>query len=231
MVNRLFKIALSLVLIGLFHFAMQSDNLAQNPQRQPGQRGQRLGGPPPDSANRVGGQVVSVNGNTIKVKHPEGEEQSITVTDKTTYSYNREDGSLSSFKAGDFLMAAGSRDANGQFIAESVRGGDKPPRGPRGEGGGRRGFNGTGGQITAIDTSAGTITVKNFQGSDEAATTTIYTNAQTSFHRNREEVTLSSYKVGDFVRAQGALNENKQFVATMIAGGDQRPQRRPDRDR
>jgi hypothetical protein len=229
MVNRLFKVTLSLLLVGLLYFAAQSVSSAQNPQREPGQRGQRLGGPP-DPARHAGGQVVSISGSTIKVKNRDGEEQSITVTDKTTYAYNREDGSLASFKAGDFLMAEGSRDASGQFIAENVRGGDRPARGPRGDRGGRRGFNGVGGQVTAIDASAGTITVKHFQDADQT-TVTIYTSAQTSFHRNREDATLASFKVGDFVRAQGALNDSKQFVATSVAGGDQRPERRPDRVR
>ncbi len=228
MVNRLFKMAISLMLIVLLHFASQSVNFAQSPQRQPGQRGDRLGGMP-DPAHHAGGQVVSVSGNTIKVKNPAGEEQTITVTDKTTYAYNREDGTLASFKAGDFLMAAGSRDASGQFIAESVRGGDRPPRGPRGDRGGRPGFGGEGGEVTAIDASAGTITVKNLRGNAEPTTTTIFTNAQTTFHRNREDATLASFKVGDFVRARGALNDNKQFIATEIFGGDQRPERRPDR--
>ena len=234
MVNTLFKIAFSLTLVVLFHFATQSVTFAQSPQRQPGQRRERLGGPP-DPEHHAGGQVVSVSGSTIKVKNPAGEEQTITVTDKTTYSYNREDGTLASFKAGDFLMAVGSRDNSGQFIAEEVKGGDKPLRGLRGPRGGRPGFNGLGGQVTAIDASAGTITVKNFRGPEvstaEATTTTIYVNAQTTFHRNREDASLSSFKVGDFVRVQGALNDSKQFVATEIFGGDQRPVRSPDRDR
>ena len=125
-------------------------------------------------------------------------------------------------------MAVGSRDAGGQFIAESVRGGDKPPRGPRGDRG-RRGFNGAGGQVTAIDASAGTITVKNMQGTDEPITTTIYINAQTTFQRNPEAATLADFKVGDFIRGRGALNDNKQFVATEIFAGDRRPDRRADR--
>jgi hypothetical protein len=231
MVNTLVKIAFSLALLVLFHFASQPLAFTQSPQRQPGQRGQRLGGPP-DPAHHAGGQVVSISGSTITVKNREGEEQTITVNDKTTYAYNREDATLASFKAGNFLMAVGSRDASGQFIAESVMGGDQPP--PRGFGGRRPGFGGIGGQVTAIDASAGTITVKNFRRPDDSAaetTTTIYVNTQTTYHRNRADATLADFKVGDFLRAEGALNDSKQFVATGIFGGDQQPNRRMERNR
>ena len=182
---------------------------------------QRHGGHPPsqsneDAANRVGGKISEITSSAIKVKNREGAEQVINVTDKTVYNRNRESATLSSFKVDDFVMAFGSRDANGQFTAERVMGGDQPPRGPGGPGA----FRGVGGEVTAVDASAGTISVKNREGE----TQTIYTTAQTTFNRNRQSAALTDFKAGDHVRAEGARDDKGQFVATRIFGGDQRPQ-------
>lgn len=183
---------------------------------------QRHGGHPPsqaneDSANRVGGKISEIGSSTIKVKNREGVEQTINVTDKTVYNRNREDATLSSFKVDDFVMAFGSRDANGQFTAERIMGGDQPPRGPGGPG---VRFRGVGGEVTAVDASAGTISVKNREGETE----TIYTTAQTTYNRNRQSAALTDFKAGDHLRAEGARNDNGQFIASRILGGDQKPQ-------
>ena len=183
---------------------------------------QRHGGHPPsqsneDAANRVGGKISEITSSAIKVKNREGVEQTINVTDKTVYNRNRESATLSSFKVDDFVMAFGSRDASGQFTAERVMGGDQPPRGPGGPGGP---FRGVGGEVTAVDASAGTISVKNRGGETE----TIYTTAQTTFNRNRQSAALTDFKAGDHVRADGARNDKGQFIASRIFGGDQKPQ-------
>src|SRR5215813_9884593 len=143
----LFRLTLSIVAVLLLNIASQGTIFAQG-----------HGGHPPahdnaDPSKRLGGQVTEISASAIKVKNREGEEQTITVTEKTVYSRNREEATLSSFKVGDFIVALGSRDANGQFTAERVMGGDKPLRGPGGPGGP---FRGVGGEVTAIDSSVGT---------------------------------------------------------------------------
>ncbi|MEW6128830.1 MAG: DUF5666 domain-containing protein [Acidobacteriota bacterium] len=211
MVDKLFKIMLSIALAVLFNVAIQPDSFSQAPQG-------RRGSPPNfDPAKQLAGKVVEISGNTFKVKNREDEELTFTVTDKTVYAYNREAATLSAFKTDDFVMALGARDANGQFVAERVMGGDRPPMGPPGGRGGR--FNGVGGEVTAIDAATGTITVKNFQGDSQ----TILVTAQTTFNRNRQSATLADFKVGDHARAEGAKNDSGQFVATRIFGGDQKP--------
>ena len=91
-------------------------------------------GPGRGDFNGVGGEAQSIDASarTITVKGREGESQVIYTTDSTVFNRNREQASLQDFKAGDHVMAHGSRDANGKFTAERVFGGDqRPPRPPR----------------------------------------------------------------------------------------------------
>ncbi len=210
--NLLFRFTLSIAAALLLNFAYQGAVFAQGPGD----------GPPPfaeiDPAKRVGGQITEISSSAIKIKNREGAEETVTVTAQTVYSRNREDATLAAFKVSDFIIAIGSRDANGQFTAERVLGGDRPPRGA-GRPGGR--FRGIGGEVAAVDASAGTITVKNRDGE----TQTIYTTAQTAFNRNRQAAALSDFKAGDHVRAEGSRNDSGQFIASRIFGGDQRPDR------
>jgi hypothetical protein len=207
MKDTLLKALAGLALVALLSFEIFAVVVAQGPRR---------GG---DPANHVGGQASAIGGNSITVKTRDGSSQVINVTDKTTFERNRQPASLSDFKVDDFVGAHGSRDANGQFTADHVMGGDAPPPpgGPRG-GPGR----GVGGEVASVDASAGTITVK---GRDDASHV-IYTTANTTFNRNRQPATIGDFKAGDHVRADGAPNANGQFVADHVFGGDQPPPRK-----
>lgn len=98
------------------------------PDHGPGMRGDRG-----NRGDRAGGRVTSIADHQITVSRRDGSTSTIVVTDTTQFKRNGEAARLSDFKAGDFLFARGATDANGQFVATEVMGGDKRPE--RGGGG------------------------------------------------------------------------------------------------
>jgi hypothetical protein len=87
------------------------------------------------AGNRAGGEIVSINGNQIKVQSRRGGERTIVVNDQTTFNKEGQTITLKDLKVGDRIFAMG-KEANGQFVATEVRSG-RP-----GGGGGRGGFGG-----------------------------------------------------------------------------------------
>ena len=85
--------------------------------------------------NRAGGEIISINGNQIKVQWPPGGERIIVVNDQTTFNKEGQTITLKDLKVGDRIFAMG-KEANGQFVATEVRSG-RP-----GGGGGRGGWQG-----------------------------------------------------------------------------------------
>lgn len=82
---------------------------------------------------RRGGKFVSTDASakTITVTTPDGDEQTIHITDKTIFNRNGKDATLNDFKAGDTVLAVGTKNDSGQLVAERVFGGDMPPPPPR----------------------------------------------------------------------------------------------------
>jgi hypothetical protein len=180
---------------------------------------------PVDPDHRVGGKLSAINGNTLTVINREGETKTITVTADTKYNRNREAATLSSFQTDDFISAIGAKNSSGQFVAEQVFGGDRPPRGPRDrDGRGPRGSrDGIVGDYVSADAAAKTITIKTGDGKEQL----VYTSETTEVSRNRSEASLSDFKAGDHVVAFGKLDATTgKYVATRIIGGDARPPRK-----
>ena len=77
----------------------------------------------------AGGQLQAVNAaaRTLTVQNREGETKVIYTTDSTKFHRNQQAAQLTDFKAGDFLMARGAVNSDGQFVAVEVFGGDQPP--------------------------------------------------------------------------------------------------------
>src|SRR5438105_8170829 len=178
-----YRLILSIALACLLNLMMNAAAAAQDHHR-----------PDHDPATRARGKVTAIGSASITVQGREGSATIINVTSSTQYNRNGQAAQLVDFKVGDFVFAHGARNADGQFVADRVMGGDQPPRG-RGPGEGR--FNGVGGELQAVDTAARTLTVKGRDG----ATQTIYTTASTEFNRNRQAATLADFKAGDHVRA------------------------------
>jgi hypothetical protein len=184
-------------------------------------------GPPPDPDHHAGGKVTAVSSTSITVANREGETQIIGVTAVTKFVRNGEAASLSAFQVNDFVRASGAKNSSGQFVAERVMGGDRPPQGPGGQGGpggrGPRGpRDGVFGEYVSANASAGTLTIKTPDGKE----TTVYTNSTTDISRNRQAASLSDFKAGDHVGAMGKADSDGKYMATRIMGGDQPPPRR-----
>ncbi len=79
------------------------------------------GGGGPMAGNRAGGDILSIDGNQIKVRGRQGE-RTIVVNDQTTFSKEGQTITLKDLKVGDRIFAMG-KDANGQFVATEVRSG------------------------------------------------------------------------------------------------------------
>ncbi len=92
-----------------------------------------------NQGDRAFGQIVSINGNEIKVQNRMQGDQTIEVTDKTTFMKNGQASTLKDLKVGDRVFATGKLE-NGHLTAERVSSGNMRPRGGRGGFGG--GFGG-----------------------------------------------------------------------------------------
>ena len=98
----------------------------------PGGGGERGGGMGPGGGmqgTRAGGEIVSINGNQIKVNSRRNGERVIVVNDQTTFSKEGQTIALKDLKVGDRIFAMG-KEANGQFVATEIRSGR--PGGGRG---------------------------------------------------------------------------------------------------
>lgn len=91
----------------------------------------------PMAGNRAGGEILSIDGNQIKVRGRQGE-RTIVVNDKTTFAKQDQAIALKDLKVGDRIFAVGKED-NGKFVATEVR------TGLGGRGGPRHGGQGPGG--------------------------------------------------------------------------------------
>lgn len=204
------KILSAIALACLFSVATRSTALAQ------GGPGGHPGGPG-DPANYVFGQITAITGSTIAVKTKDAT-QSVLTTADTKFIRNRQPAKLSDFKVNDFVAAHGAKNSSGQFVADSVFGGDATP--PAGPPGGHPGtHNAVCGEVVSVSTDAGTITIKPHYGTTQV----IYTTATTQFSRNRQAAKLSDFRAGDHVAAEGSRDSSGKFIATRVFGGDGKP--------
>ena len=95
----------------------------------PGGQGQR-GGWGQGGRQFAGGQIISIQGNQIKVQGRRGE-RTILINEKTTLSKEGQPATMKDFKVGDRIFALGE-EANGQLVAKEIRTGR--PEGPGGPG-------------------------------------------------------------------------------------------------
>lgn len=176
-------------------------SLAQDaPQRGEGPRG-----------DRVMGTVTSVGVGQLTIKKTDGTPVTITVNDQTRISEGRREDQkaihLEDLKVGDGVFVLGQAGENQQFAATVVH---RVPaemlerfQADRGN----RAF----GQIESIDGNQ--LKVRNRDGEQ-----TITVNAQTTFMKNGQSITLNDLKVGDRVFAIGETNGG-QFVAKRVMTG------------
>ena len=71
--------------------------------------------------DRAFGQIVSINGNQIKVRGRQGD-KTINLTDQTTFMKDGQPSTLKDLKVGDRIFASG-KEENGQFTADRIMSG------------------------------------------------------------------------------------------------------------
>jgi Domain of unknown function (DUF5666) len=72
----------------------------------------------------AGGEVSKISGSTITVTAPDGTTATITVNAQTTYDVNGATAKLADVKVGMFLVAEGTKNADGSLTATRVRAAD-----------------------------------------------------------------------------------------------------------
>jgi len=84
------------------------------------------------SGERAFGEIVSIDGNQLKVNNPWQGEKTIVVNDQTQFMKEGQPITLKDLKAGDRIFAMG-KETNGQFLAARVMTGRFRPGGPQPE--------------------------------------------------------------------------------------------------
>lgn len=167
------------------------------------QRGGRRGGP------GVMGEVTAINGNAISVKAMDGNTVTVNVTDQTRFRKDRQDAKLTDVKVGDNVFVRGQKGSDGTVQAEMVA---VPPAGMMGNMRDGLGKNFIMGEIKSINGTQIEI------ARPDGQTQTIAVDENTSFHKNRESVTLSDFKAGDRVFGRGEVKNNVFVAATLNEG-------------
>jgi len=72
----------------------------------------------------AGGEVTAVSGSTITVKAPDGSTVTININGTTSYDVNGKSAGLADVKTGMFLVAEGTKNADGSLTATRVRAAD-----------------------------------------------------------------------------------------------------------
>lgn len=191
--------------------------LAQTPS------GQEQGPPPPGQGERprpgmrggfagrgVAGTITEIKSDGFVLKNMEGKTVTIKTTDKTEFRNGREAGKLSDLKVGDNVAVMGTPAGEDAWTAERVfnRTGLMMMQMQEGQG---KEF--IAGEVKAIDGTKLTILRPDNQ------TQTIEVDENTSFHKQRESITLADIKVGDHVMGRGAVKDGV-FVPTTLNVGD-----------
>jgi len=150
--------------------------------------------------------VTGVSGHTINGKHKDGTTVNVITTTSTTFTRDGVSVSLSAVKVGEIIGVVGSSNDAWSISATHVEILVPEKPGPASDT--------AVGSITSI--TGTTITIQN-----DGKTTTIKTTATTRFFNKIEgkQVTLRDLKVGDFVFAEGILNNDSSLTADEVVAG------------
>ncbi len=158
--------------------------------------------------NGVGGQITSIEGSNLTLQTFRGGTAKVKVTSSTRIMKDRAPAKLADFKVGDRVFVSGEQDKSGVWNAQILA----QRTGPRGMGSGAGGGmqfkpedNGKtyiAGELIKIDGTK--LTVKKLDNTEQI----IEVDDDTSFrNQQRESVTLSDIKVGEFIRGLGAVKD------------------------
>lgn len=186
------------------------------------------------AGSRAVGTVQAINGNTVTLKPDSGPELTVTVPD-TAHLVRVAPGQtdiksgtpihVSDLQVADRMLVAGTPGQDGKLVARTVvvmAKADVAASHAKEQQAWRQGV---GGLVTAVDPSAGTVTVRSGLG----APVVIHTTAKTINRRyvqgsskfeDAQAATLEQIKPGDQLRARGTPGaEGKEFTADEVVSG------------
>ena len=211
---RLLPPRISLAFLLIFAAAGLGLHAQEPPQQGPGEgRGpMAMLGP---NGGGTAGTVTAISGHEITVKNEQGETYKIETSPNTHFRKQRDEAKFSDIKVGDTVMAAGNLDDQAKTVGAVFVAILDPQQAAR-----MRqmrsdfGKTWTMGKITAIHDL--NVTIER----PDKVTQTIAVDENTSFRKggrgpNAEDITFPDVKVGDNVRATGAV-QGENFVATQL---------------
>lgn len=199
---------LSVVLSTLPVTLSVAQDSTQNGSERPRREGGRMGGG--DFRRGTVGEVIEINGSTLKIKLPNGSVGTVNTTSNTRFRKDEQEAKLSDFKVGDRIFVRGESTGENTWSASAI--GAAPSQAQVQE----RMKEAMGktmvvGEVKSID--APKLTIARTDG----VTQTIEADESTSFRRGRDEsITLPDIKAGDTVFARGEL-KNGVFVPASIS--------------
>jgi hypothetical protein len=223
MMNKFFSGLAGLVVCLAIVSAGASAQDAAPPQSGQGQGRGQGGGMFMMNGNSAHGSVTAVSGNEITIKDEQGQAWKVETGANTRVMKDREPVKVSDIHTGDMVVAAGNLDDQAKTVGAAfvvVLTADQAARMEKMRA--EFGKTWTTGKVTAIKDL--TVTVER----PDKVTQTIAVDDNTTFHKRNEDITFPDIKVGDTVRANGAL-QNGNFVAASLSVMEfgQRGQGRP----
>ncbi len=174
-------------------------------------------------ANGAHGTVTAISGNEITIKDEQGEVFKVETGPNTHFRKNREEAKISDVHAGDVIVAAGNLDSQAKTVgAVFVIVLDAQQAARMEKMRADFGKTWTVGRVTAIKDL--TVTIDR----PDHVSQTIAVDENTIFEKRgrgtSEDITFPDIKVGDMVRAGGAL-ANGSFLAKTVAVMERGPRR------
>lgn len=185
----------------------------QEPEQADGRGPMSVLGP---NGGGTAGTVTAIAGSEITIKNEQGEIYKIATSPNTHFRKDREEARLSDIKVGDTVMAAGNLDDQAKTIGAVFVALMTPEQAAR-----MRqmradfGKTWTVGRISAIHDL--TLTIER----PDKVTQTIAVDENTAFRKggrgpNAEDITFPDIKVGDNIRATGALQGENFLAANLV---------------
>ncbi len=211
----------SLLLLFVATPAMAQDPATPPEPQQSSPNGGRMQGPGEGRGLAVFGKITAIKDGALELTKPDGNPETVKITDKTEFRKDRQGAKLSDFKVGDmvFIRAddSGGRGLTALMVATrsgSMGGpGMGGPGGPGGNmmmvGGGEMGKDFVIGEVKSID--APQITIQR----PDNVTQKLELTEETSLRKGRESVTMADIQPGDHVFVRGAL-QNNVFVPKSV---------------
>jgi hypothetical protein len=161
------------------------------------------------------GTVTAIAGSEITMKNEQGEAYKVATSANTHFRKDRDEAKISDIHVGDVIVAAGNLDDSTKTVGAVFVSVLDPQQAARlQQMRDTFGKTWTAGKVTAIKDL--TLTVERPDKTTQTITVDENTTFRKGMRNNAEEITFPDIKVGDMVRATGAV-QNGSFAATNLA--------------